>query len=134
MIVTPLYAGILAILFFALSMRVVVLRGHGKSLGDGGDPALLRRIRGHGNFAEYVPFILLMMGFLELSKFSVYLLHGIGMALVVARLMHGYALSFTEKFAFGRFWGTAITFTLLLVCGGACLWQGLRAAGVPWAG
>jgi uncharacterized membrane protein YecN with MAPEG domain len=127
MIVTPLYAGILALLFFVLSMRVVKLRGHGASLGDGGNPALLRRIRAHGNFAEYVPFILLMMGMLELSHVSVYLLHALGATLVVARLLHGYALSFTEKFFFGRFWGTALTFGLLIVCGGLCLYQGVQA-------
>ena len=132
MIVTPLYAGILAIIFVVLSLRVVMLRGHGASLGDGGNPLLLRRIRAHGNFAEYVPLILLMMSFLELSKFSIYVLHAIGIALVVARLLHGYALSFTEKFKFGRFWGTALTFTLVLVCGVLCLCQGLRAAAVPW--
>ena len=128
MIVTPIYAGLLALLFFVLSLRVVKLRGHGASLGDGGNPLLLRRIRAHGNFAEYVPFILLMMAMLELSHFSSYLLHALGLALVVARLLHAYALSFTEKFKFGRFWGTALTFMLLLVCGALCLYQGVNAA------
>ena len=127
MIVTPTYAGLLALVFFVLSLRVVALRGHGASLGDGGNPVLLRRIRAHGNFTEYVPFILLMMGILELSHFSTYLLHALGITLVVARLLHGYALSFTDKFKFGRFWGTALTFGLVLVCGGLCLYQGLRA-------
>jgi len=127
MIVTPIYAGVLAILFFVLSLRVVRLRGHGASLGDGGNPLLLRRIRAHGNFAEYVPFILLMMAMLELSHFSSYLLHAIGVVLVVARLLHGYALSFSEKFRFGRFWGTALTFILLFVCGLLCLYQGVNA-------
>jgi uncharacterized protein len=127
MIVTPIYAGLLAILFFVLSYRVILLRGHGASLGDGGNPVLLRRIRAHGNFAEYVPFILLMMGILELSHFSTYLLHVLGIALLVARLLHGYALSFTEKFKFGRFWGTALTFILLGVCGVLCLYQGVHA-------
>lgn len=128
MIVTPIYAGILAILFFVLSMRVVALRGHGASLGDGGDPRLQRRIRGHGNFAEYVPLILLMMGMLELSRYSTYLLHALGATLVVARLLHGYAFSFTERFKFGRFWGTALTFVLLLICGALCVYQGLQAS------
>ena len=127
MIVTPTYAGLLALVFFVLSLRVVALRGHGASLGDGGNPVLLRRIRAHGNFTEYVPFILLMMGILELSHFSTYLLHALGITLVVARLLHGYALSFTDKFKFGRFWGTALTFGLVLVCGGLSLYQGLRA-------
>ena len=128
MIVTPIYAGLLALLFFVLTLRVVKLRGHGASLGDGGNPLLLRRIRAHGNFAEYVPFILLMMGMLELSHFSSYLLHALGVTLVIARLLHAYALSFTEKFKFGRFWGTALTFMLLLACGALCLYQGVNAA------
>ncbi|HLX81887.1 MAG TPA: MAPEG family protein [Burkholderiales bacterium] len=127
MTITPLYAGILAVSFFVLSIRVVAFRRQGISLGDGGNPSMLRRIRGHGNFAEYVPFILLMMGFLEFSHFSSYLLHGLGIVLVVARLLHGYALSFTDKFFFGRFMGTVLTFTLLNVCGLLCLYQGLQA-------
>jgi uncharacterized membrane protein YecN with MAPEG domain len=125
MTVTPIYAGILALLFFVLSLRVIKMRGAGISLGDGGNPVMLRRIRGHGNFAEYVPFILLMMAMLELSHFSTYFLHGLGIVLVVGRLLHGYALSFTEKSA-GRFWGTVLTFTALNVAGLACLYQGLQ--------
>ena len=127
MIVTPFYAGLLAILYLALSWRVVQQRGHGEvSLGDGGDAALLRRIRGHGNFAEYTPFILLMMALLEIGgATSIYLLHGLGIALVVARVLHGIALSFTGSWKFGRFYGTLLTFILLLVCGLLCLWRGL---------
>jgi uncharacterized protein len=128
MIVTPIYAGILAILFFVLSLRVVGLRRHGASLGDGGDVRLQRRIRGHGNFAEYVPLILVMMAMLELSRYSTYLLHGLGIALVAARLLHAYALSFTERFQFGRFWGTALTYIVMNICGVLCLYQGVQAS------
>jgi uncharacterized membrane protein YecN with MAPEG domain len=129
MTITPLYAGILAFLFFALSLRVIAVRSR-VSLGDGGDPVVLRRMRGHANFAEYVPLILLMMGFLELNQAPATLLHGIGLALVAARLLHGYALSFAQKFVFGRFVGTFLTLGLLLVAGGLCVFQGLRAAGL----
>ena len=129
MIVTPIYAGILAILFFILSMRVIAGRGkNGPSLGDGGDVRMQRRIRGHGNFAEYVPLILVMMAMLELSHYSTYLLHGLGIALVVGRLLHAYALSFTERFSFGRFWGTALTYTVLNICAVLCLYQGIQAS------
>jgi uncharacterized membrane protein YecN with MAPEG domain len=127
MIITPIYAGLLALWFFVLSYRVIRLRGHGASLGDGGDPELLRRIRAHGNFSEYVPFILLMIGMLELGHFPALLLHILGLTLLIARLLHGYALSFRESFKFGRFWGTALTFALLLVCGALCLYQGFLA-------
>jgi len=126
MSITPFYAGVLALLFFLLSIRVIRMRGTGISLGDGGNPIMLRRIRGHANFAEYVPLILLMMGFLEISHFPAYLLHGLGIVLVVGRLLHGFALSFTEKFFLGRFLGTVLTFTALNVSALACLYQALQ--------
>lgn len=126
MLVTPLYAGLLAIWYFLLSIRVVQQRGHGVSLGDGGDQELLRRIRGHGNFAEYVPLILVMMALLELGKYSSLLLHALGLSLLLARVLHGVALSFTGSWKFGRFYGTLLTFVLLLVCGGLCVHQGLN--------
>lgn len=128
MIATPLYAGLLALLYLVLSYRIIILRGgHGISLGDGGNPILLRRIRAHGNFAEYVPLILILMGILELSHLPIVILHAIGITLVVARLLHAYALSFSESFKFGRFWGIALTFLLLLVCGILCIYQAVSA-------
>lgn len=126
MIVTPLYAGLLTLLFLLLSFRVVQLRQKGIPLGDGGDPRMLRVIRGHGNFAEYVPLALLMMAILELGRSSVYVLHAIGIALIISRLLHGYALSFTAKFRFGRVSGAALTFTVLIAEAALCLWQAFR--------
>src|SRR3954468_5163594 len=67
MIVTPFYAGLLALLFLLLSVRVSQRRQTGITLGDGGDARLLRVIRGHANFAEYVPIILVMMVMLEID-------------------------------------------------------------------
>jgi uncharacterized membrane protein YecN with MAPEG domain len=109
-----------------------VIRGRwaGPSLGDGGDPRMLRLIRGHANFAEYVPLIVVMMGLLELGRTSVYLLHTLGIILLVGRLLHGYAFGFTDHFKFGRFWGTALTFLVLGVCAVLCVWQGMRGMAV----
>ena len=126
MVVTPLYAGLLVLWFVVLSVRVVRARARGVWLGDGGDAALLRVIRGHANFAEYVPLALVLLAILELSRFSIYLLHALGIALVVARLLHGYALSFTPHFKFGRFWGAALTFVVLLIEAVLCLYQAYR--------
>ncbi|HVY07752.1 MAG TPA: MAPEG family protein [Burkholderiales bacterium] len=125
MVVTPLYAGLLTTLYIVLSLRVVMNRQRGFPLGDGGDPKMLRVIRGHGNFAEYVPLALLLMALMEWSKFSVYLLHVLGIALVVSRLLHGYSLSYTMKFRFGRVWGAALTFLVLVVEAACCLYQGI---------
>ena len=133
--ITLMYAGILALIFLVLSARIVLMRrSGGPNLGDGGDPIMLRLIRGHANFAEYVPFILLMIGFLEASHINANILHGIGLTLVISRLLHGYALSFSESFKFGRTAGTALTFLLLLVGGVLCLYQAFQPVTLPAVG
>jgi uncharacterized membrane protein YecN with MAPEG domain len=122
MTITALYAGLLALLFLVLSARVVQMRGKGMpSLGDGGNEQLLRRIRGHANFAEYVPMLLVMLAILENGGLPATWVHALGASLVVARVLHGYALSFTPGFKFGRLWGTTLTFVLLAVCGALCV-------------
>jgi uncharacterized membrane protein YecN with MAPEG domain len=125
MFVTPLYAGILTLWFVLLSLRVANLRRGGPSFGDGGDAGVARIVRAQANFAEYVPIALLMMGFLEASRYSIYLLHAFGIALIVARLVHGLALSFGSPKS-GRFVGTALTFVVLLIEAVLCIYQGFR--------
>ncbi len=124
MIVTPVYAGLLALWMLVLSLRVISRRAKARvSLGDGGDPELQRAIRGHANFAEYVPLALLLLLILELSHFSIYLIHALGLALLIARLLHGYALSFTAQFKVGRSWGAVLTFVVIIIESVLCLYQ-----------
>ena len=112
--VTPLYAGLLALWFLLLSVRVIRTRGTEKIyLGDGGNTRVTRIIRAQANFAEYVPLALIMMAMLELTHHSIYLLHILGILLLVARLLHGYAFSFTQHFAFGRIAGAGLTFFVI---------------------
>lgn len=127
--ITLLYAGALAFLFLVLSIKVIQGRSgkDGVNLGDGGKPDMLRVIRGHGNFAEYVPFVLLMMAMIESSGlFMPWVLHALGGTLLVARVLHAIALSFTKKFFLGRFLGTLATLIVLGVSGGICIWVGLH--------
>jgi len=126
MIVTPLYAALLTFWFLLLSAIVIRHRGKGISLGDGGNPVVQRAVRGHANFAEYVPLALIMMAILELARTSLYLLHALGLLLLVGRILHGYALSFTRRWQFGRSWGTALTFVVLVVEAVLCLLVALR--------
>ena len=126
MFVTPLYAGILALWFVILSARVVNLRRGGILFGDDGNVEVTRIVRAQANFAEYVPLALLLMGFLEVSRYSIYLLHGLGIALIVARLLHGLALSFGWPRRFGRVFGSALTFIVLGIAAVLCVYQGFR--------
>src|SRR6185312_12451887 len=126
MFVTPLYAGILVLWFVVLSVRVVNIRRRGVSFGDNNDRAITRVVRAQGNFAEYVPIALLMMGFLEADRYSIYWLHALGIALVVARVLHGAALSFGWPMRFGRVAGAALTFIVLIILALQCLYQGVK--------
>jgi uncharacterized membrane protein YecN with MAPEG domain len=126
MFVTPLYAGILVLWFVVLSVRVVNIRRRGVSFGDNGDRAITRVVRAQGNFAEYVPIALLLMGFLEVDRYSIYWLHALGIVLVVARVLHGLALSFGWQPRFGRVAGAALTFIVLVILAMQCLYQGVK--------
>jgi uncharacterized membrane protein YecN with MAPEG domain len=127
MVVTPLYAGLLALWFAILGFRVIQLRRHTHvSAGDGGEPGLQRAIRGHANFVEYVPLALLLLAVLELSRFSIYVLHGLGATLLVARLIHGWAFSFTSGSPQGRLVGATLTFIVLIIEAVLCLYQAYR--------
>ena len=126
MFVTPLYAGILALWFVVLSARVVNIRRRGIGFGDNGDPVITPVVRAQGNFAEYVPIALLLMAFLEANRFSIYWLHALGVALVVARLLHGLALSFGWQRRTGRVAGAALTFIVVVVEAVQCIYIGIK--------
>jgi uncharacterized protein len=115
--ITALYAAVLAVLFVFLSIRIIRVRHHSQvALGDGGNPSLLRAIRVHANFAEYVPFALLLLALVESLHANAWLLHGLGIALCIGRLSHAFGVSQTqENFRF-RVFGTTSTFTVILIC------------------
>ena len=70
--ITLLFASLHVLLMLALAMPVVLHRNtHKIGIGDGGDKRLARKIRVHGNFVEYVPFALLLLGLLELVRTAV---------------------------------------------------------------
>src|SRR5437763_7217297 len=88
-IIVPTYAAILVLIFVFLSARVIQMRASAKiGIGTGGDPAMERRIRVHGNFAEYVPLALLLLAFMEMQSHSRYLIHILCVVLILARVIH----------------------------------------------
>ncbi len=87
--ISGLYAALQAVFPLALGVGIGPLRGkYNVSIGDGGNPQLLLAIRRHGNWAEHVPFALLLLALLELNGGAAALLHGLGGALVIARIAH----------------------------------------------
>jgi uncharacterized protein len=115
-IVTMLYAALCGVLLIALALNIVRLRlGRKIPLGMGEDSALEQPVRVHGNFTEYTPTFLILLLLAELSGAAFVFLHLMGAAFVTGRLLHAYGLSTVRARSFGRFYGSAISWTSILV-------------------
>ena len=115
-IVTATYASILALIFVALSIRVIQLRYQFRvPLGDGGEERLERAIRGQANFAEYVPIAVVLILCLELLKGPGWLIHATGVALVAGRLAHGVCFACLESSVLLRGAGVFLTFGAIII-------------------
>lgn len=97
-LVTSGYAGLLALVFAALSAWVIAGRFTFKvNHGDGGNNRLNRRIRAHANFAEYVPFILFLVALLEARATSRFTIHALLLPLLIARVAHPFGMLAPEN-------------------------------------
>ena len=118
--ITALYAGLLALLLVLLALRVVRLRWKFRvGLGDGGERAMTRAIRVHGNATEHVPIALLLLLVAELNRAGPTLLHVCGAVLVVARLLHAVGLGKSAGASWQRAAGTVGTLGVIVVLAAA---------------
>jgi uncharacterized protein len=117
-VITGFYLGILALLYLVLGLQVSRLRrGNRVLFGDGDNRQLRSAIRAHGNFAEYVPIIVLLVALLEMSGTSALRIHLLMGALLVARLLHPlgmYVGPRTLQFQICRVGGILLTLGVLL--------------------
>ncbi len=125
--VTALYAGILALVLIVLAFGAGTSRGKaGVSVGDGGDTALLVAIRRHGNAVEWVPMAVILLGLIEANGAPAGLLHGLGGALVLARIAHPLGLHQQPISHPLRIAGAGVTTLVLLIAAGYAIWQTVR--------
>lgn len=96
--VLALYAGLLGLVHFWLMAHVGRTRTATKVwIGDGDDPRMVRAMRGEANFVEQVPMALIMLLVAALIGAPAWLVHAFGVAIVLARVLHG--LYFTRAAA-----------------------------------
>lgn len=120
--VTTLYAGILGFLYIALSAYVIMGRyKHQVGLGDNGNPDLIKRIRIHANFIEYVPLALILMILVEFEGISESLIHAMGIVLVAGRLMHGVGITRNSGTSLWRGGGMILTFLVIIAASVLCI-------------
>jgi uncharacterized membrane protein YecN with MAPEG domain len=124
--VTAFYAALLTPIFIFISLRVIRARRDAKaSIGDGGNSELLRRMRVQANFAEYVPLALILLALAESLSTPGWLLHVLGMTLLLGRIVHAFGVSqANEQFAF-RVSGVALTITMLICTAAVCFYKAI---------
>lgn len=123
-----IYASILALMFVGLSIRTLGMRRRLRiAIGDAGNPEMLRAMRVHSNFAEYVPLGLLLLLLAAGSGADPMLVHFLGLTLLAGRMSHAYGVSQSrENFRF-RVSGMALTFTSLITSSLYLLFSQVRA-------
>lgn len=126
--VTPLYLAVFAVFGTVLAAMAGRIRGSERiSIGDGGRADLLLAIRRHGNFVEYVPYFMLMLAVLELNGTSDAWLHGLGTAMIGARVCHAIGLKADTVESPFRVVGAGGTLLLMLVAAWLLAAQFLRS-------
>ncbi len=116
LLTTAIIASVLTILFIKLSFAVIGLRRKNRvGLGSGGHEDLERAIRAQGNFAEYVPFGILLIACLELNGAPWWLVALPGLALILGRLIHAKGMQVPPPDFSQRVLGMKLTFTTLIV-------------------
>lgn len=115
--VTLTIAGASALIHIWLSVRVSQQRRlHKVSVGDGGNPAVLARMRAHANFTETAPLFLILLGLLELAVGASTWLWVAGLLFVAARLLHPFGMDRPAPNV-ARAAGILVSWLLLLALG-----------------
>jgi uncharacterized membrane protein YecN with MAPEG domain len=115
LLITSVIAAALTIIFIKLSFTVIGLRRKNKvGLGSGGIDDLERAIRAQGNFAEYVPFGIILIACLELNGAPWWLVALPGITLIIGRLIHAVGINQPPPDFSKRVLGMKFTFYTLI--------------------
>lgn len=113
--ITLVAAGGAAIINFWLSMRTGNARRAAKvSIGDGGDVALMTRMRAQANFIEYTPIVVILIAAIELSQGSSTWLWAMMAVYLLGRVGHALGM---DGLPLGRMIGTITSLIALLGLG-----------------
>jgi uncharacterized membrane protein YecN with MAPEG domain len=120
--IVPVYAGLLGLMLVALSWRIMRMRARLEIMvGDGADRDLNVAVRMQGNFIEYVPMALMLLYFNEAVGWSPYIIHGLALILLIARVAHVHGMSRENAMGKGRRLGARMTFAVIIVSSLMCM-------------
>lgn len=116
--ITLTAAGAAAIINIWLGLRVGQKRIANKvSIGDGGHPPLIARMRAHANFSEYTPYVLILIGLIEMATGTSTWLWIVTGVYLLARVAHGIGMDVVEGESKLRIFGILATMLVLLGLG-----------------
>jgi len=118
------YTGLLGLLLIALSVNVVLARRRYRvRLGVGTDEGMQQAVRVHANFTEYVPLAVVLLVLCEvLAELPTAAVHAAGIVLVTSRVLHAWGLAKSPGTTFGRFYGTAGTWLVIIGLSAWLIW------------
>jgi uncharacterized membrane protein YecN with MAPEG domain len=116
--ITAATAIVLAVMQMLLLLRAARGRGlYQTGLGDGGNPALLQRIRAHGNLAENAPLFLILLGLVEVTGQNPTIVAIYAAIFILSRFSHALGLSISSGVTIFRLVGVLGTvFTIIALC------------------
>lgn len=124
--IAALFAGINLLILIVTAVRVTLSRRANKvSLGDGGNPAVLRAMRAHGNAAENIPAAIGAMLILSLlDPVPMWQLQVFGALFTIGRIVHAYGVSTYTGIGpgNGRVAGMAMSWAALIAMALALIW------------
>ncbi len=116
--ITLTAAGAAAIINIWLALRVGQKRMANKiSIGDGGNQTLIARMRAHANFTEYTPYVLILIGLIEMATGTSTWLWIVTGIYLLARVAHGVGMDLVEGESKLRMFGILATMLVLLGLG-----------------
>lgn len=114
--ITGLFAAVFSLFFIILATMVTMRRAKiGVSLFHGDDEILAVRMRRHGNFAEVMPFVLILMALCEAQGAESLWLYAFGVVTFVARIIHAFGLEYKNGATAGRIGGGSLTQLAMLI-------------------
>lgn len=121
--VTLAAAAACALINVWLAIRIgQVRRAEKVSIGDGGNPRLIARMRAQLNFVEYAPIVLILIGLIELAVGTETWLWAVAALFVVARILHAFGM---DGWMPGRMIGISVTLLVTIGLAG-------YAAAIPY--
>lgn len=116
--ITSLYAGLLALIYFRISLDAInARRKHQISLGPGKENEIEQIVSAHSNYSAYTPILIILLFGAEFQpELPRELIHIFGVLITAGRTLHYLAFKNKMNFLY-RKWGMYLTLWPILILG-----------------